>query len=65
MIKISLKCVLGGSIDNNSALIKLMVWHHTDDRPLPEPILTRSLMPYGITGPQYLKGYKIADGIIA
>ena len=37
LIKISLKCVPNGSIDNNPALIHSMVWYQADNKPLSEP----------------------------
>ena len=39
-IKISLKFVPKGQIDNKSALVQVMAWRQTGDKPLPEPILT-------------------------
>ena len=41
VIRISLKFVLGGQIDNNQALVRVMAWRGTGDRPLPEPMLTQ------------------------
>ena len=38
-IKISLKFVPKGSIDNKSALVQVMVWRQTGDKPLPEPMM--------------------------
>ena len=40
-IKISLKFVPKGPIDNKSALVQVMAWHRTGDKPLPEPMLTQ------------------------
>ena len=42
-IKISLKFVPKGPIDNKSALVQVMVmaWHRTGDKPLPEPMRTQ------------------------
>ena len=37
----SLKFVPKGPIDNNSALVQVMAWRSTDDKPLPEPMLTQ------------------------
>ena len=39
--KISLKFVNKGRIDNMSALVQLMAWRRTGDKPLPEPVLTQ------------------------
>ena len=39
-IKMSLNFVPKGSIDNNPALVQIMAWRQTGDKPLSEPILT-------------------------
>ena len=41
LIKISLKCVDKGLIDNNLALVWIMAWRRIGDKPLSEPTLTR------------------------
>ena len=40
-IQISLKFVPKGPIDNFAALVQVIDWHHTGDKPLPEPMLTQ------------------------
>ena len=40
-IKTSPKFVRKGSIDNKSALVQVMAWRPTGDKPLPEPMLTQ------------------------
>ena len=40
LIKISLKFVPKVPIDNKSALVQVMAWRRTGDKPLPEPMLT-------------------------
>ena len=40
-IRISLKFVPKGPIDNNEALVQAMAWRWTDDKPLPEPMLNQ------------------------
>ena len=40
-IRISLKFVPKGPIDNKSALVRVMAWRRTGDKPLPEPMLTQ------------------------
>ena len=40
-IRISLKCVPKGPIGEKSALVQVMAWHRTDDKPLPDPKLTQ------------------------
>ena len=41
LIKISMKFVPKGPIDNNSALVKIKAWCEMGDKPLSEPMLTR------------------------
>ena len=41
LIKISLKLVPRGSIDNKPALVQLMAWRRTGDKPLSKPMLTQ------------------------
>ena len=38
-IQISLKFVPRSPIDNNAALVQVMAWHQTGDKPLPETIM--------------------------
>ena len=40
LIQISLKYVPRSPIDNKPALVLIMAWHWTGDKPLPEPIMT-------------------------
>ena len=44
--KITLKFVPSGLIDNNSALLWIMAWRRLGDKPLSEPMLTRSTDAY-------------------
>ena len=39
-IQISLKFVPKSPIDNKPALVQVMAWHRTGDKPLPEPLIT-------------------------
>ena len=41
LIKISLKFVPKGPIDNEPTLVQIMAWHGIGDKPLPEPMLTQ------------------------
>ena len=41
LIKISLKFVLKGAIENNPALVQIITWRRLNVKPLSEPILTR------------------------
>ena len=38
--KISLKLIPKGPIDNDPALVQIMVWRQVGDKPLPEPLMT-------------------------
>ena len=40
-IQVSLKFVHKGPTDNKPALVKVMAWRRTGDKPLPEPMLTQ------------------------
>ena len=53
MIRIWLKYVPKDSIDNKSALVKVMVWCQTGNKPSPEPMLsqfTDEYMSSGLSG---------------
>ena len=41
LIQISLKFVPKGPIDNKSALVQVMAWRRTGDKPLPETMMTQ------------------------
>ena len=45
-IKISLKFVPKGLIDDKSALIQVIARHWTGDKPLPEPMLSQFIDTY-------------------
>ena len=44
--QISLKFVLKWPIDNKPALVQVMAWHRTGDKPLPELMLTQFIDAY-------------------
>ena len=46
LIRISLKFVPKGPVNDTSALVQVMVWSRTDDKPLDEPMLTQFLNAY-------------------
>ena len=46
LIKISLKFIPNGPIDNDPALGQIMAWRRIGDKPLSEPILTRFTNAY-------------------
>ena len=41
LITISLKFIPKGPIEYKSALVQVMAWHRTGEKPLPESMLTR------------------------
>ena len=41
LIQIALKLVPRGPIDNKPALVQVMVWRRTGDKPLPEPMMAQ------------------------
>ena len=41
LIKISMKFVPRGPVDNKSALVQVMALRWTGDKPIPEPMLTQ------------------------
>ena len=56
MIKISLKFVPKGPINNNPALVQIMAWHWSGDKPLSEPMMVSLLTHICVTRPQWVKG---------
>ena len=52
MIKISLKFVPKGPINNNPALAQLMAWHRPGDKPLSEPMIVRLPTHICVTRPR-------------
>ena len=56
-IKISLKFVPSGSINNNPALFQITAWHRPSGKPLSEPMVVRLLMHICVTRPQWVNGF--------
>ena len=54
-IKISLKFVLKGQINNNPALVQIMARRRPGDKPLSEPMMVSSLTHLCVTQPQWVK----------
>ena len=54
-IPISMKLVLRIPIDNKTALVQVMVWCRTGDKPLTEPMMVSLLMHICITRSQWVK----------
>ena len=51
-IEISLRYVPKGPISNNPALIQIMAWRRSGDKPLSEPMIVRLLTRICVTRPQ-------------
>ena len=54
-ISISLKFVSKGLIDNMAALVQIMAWHRSGDKPLSEPMMVSLLTPICVIRPQWVK----------
>ena len=54
-IKISLKFVPKGPINNNPALILIMAWRRSGDKPLSEPMMVSLVTHICVTRPQWVK----------
>ena len=55
LIKISLKSVPKGPINNMPALVQIMAWHLPGDKPSSEPMMVRLPTHICITRPQWVK----------
>ena len=58
LIKISLKFVPKVPINNIPALVQVMAWRRTGDKPLTEAMVVRLLTHICVTRPQWVKSYK-------
>ena len=56
LVKISLKFVPKGPINNIPALVQIMAWHRPGDKPLYEPRMGSLLTPICVTRPQWVNG---------
>ena len=54
-IKISLKFVPKGPINNNPALVQIMAWRRSGDKPLSEPMMVSLMTHICVTRPQWVK----------
>ena len=61
LIKISLKFVHKGPINNIPGLVQIMAWRRPSDKPLSEPILGSLLTHICITRPQWVKKFMWCD----
>ena len=55
LVTISLQCVSKVSINNIPALVQIMTWRRSGDKPLSEPIMVSLLMHICVTRPQWVK----------
>ena len=60
-IKISLKFVPKGPINNIPALVQIMAWRRPGDKPLSEPMMVSLMMHICVTRPQWVKFYFIQN----
>ena len=63
-IKISLKFVPKGPINNNPALVQIMAWRLSGDKPLSEPMMVNLLTHICVTRPQWVKGGYVEQTIL-
>ena len=54
-IKISLKCVPKGPINNNPTSVQIMAWRRSRAKPLSEPMMVSLMTHICVTRPQWLK----------
>ena len=59
--KISLKFVPKGPINKNPALVQIMAWRRSGDKPLSEPMLVSLPMNICVTRPQWVKYCSISQ----
>ena len=55
LIRISLKFVPDGPINNIPALVRIMAWRRPGDKPLSEPVMVSLLTHICVTRPQWVK----------
>ena len=56
LIKFSLKCVPRGPINNIPALVQIIAWRRSGDKPLSEPMMVSLLTHICVTRPQWVNG---------
>ena len=59
LIKISLKFVPKGPINNNPALVQITAWRRSGDKPLSEPMIFSLLIHICVTRPQWVNKSQI------
>ena len=63
-IKISLKFVPKGPINNNPALVQIMAWRRSGDKPLSEPMMVSLLTHICVTRPQWVNDTHLPNIIL-
>ena len=63
-IKISLKFVPRGPINNNPSLVQIIAWRRSGDKPLFEPMMVSLLTHICITRPQWVKTPEIVTNLL-
>ena len=63
-IKISLKFVLKGPINNIPALVQIMAWHRPGDKPLSDPKMVNLLTHICVTLPQWVNQFLPTEYIV-
>ena len=53
LITFSLKCICKGAIDNNPALVQIMAWRRSGDKPLSEPMMIILTTHICVTRPKW------------
>ena len=64
-IKISLKFVPKGSINNIPILVQIMAWRQQGDKPLSEPMMVRLSTYICVTRPQWVNSLWLRDQLVA
>ena len=64
VIKISLKFIPKGPINNIPALVQIMAWRRLGDKPLSEPMMVNLLTHVCVTRPQWVKPMVCCWGIL-
>ena len=60
-MKISLKFVPKGPINNNPALVQIMAWHQSGDKPLSEPMMVSLLTHICVTWPPWVNTQRLTQ----
>ena len=60
-IKISLNFVPKGPINNNPALVQIMAWRRSGDKPLSEPMMVSLLTHICVTRPQWVNDWFVIN----